>query len=259
MAKKSAAVVVPEPEPEPVNLIEMQQQYYEFFGFRSHIFYDLYPTLSTLERKLRLLVSEELTRPLADVIWAQRVNVGTPNAFGVRMSPIFVFCAYDQDIMRAKLTFPLTMVSNKFSFHPVFRVQKCTKEKSDARDCCSIFVDELGRVYQHWQDFVENNKFDNCVMLAPQNGIYVGDAKCNEVILNVFLRNSGVTELLDVGTVITSVIAAGVTLVAAIPAITIAPVVIGTAAIAGVSGAVYSGIRSTYQLYDRYSHKQGRL
>lgn len=44
--------------------------------------------------------------------------------------------------------------------------------------------------------------------------------------------------------------------VSLIPAVTIAPIVLGVATVAGVSCALYTGIRSGYNLFDRKRHKQ---
>lgn len=243
-----------------VDLVEAQQCFYQMIGCSARIIYDLYPTVSTLARKLKIIFDEkaisEKTRKLADVIWAQRCFVGEPNAFGVRMSPIFVFCVYDNFNMRKKITHPLNMKSNKFSLHPVFRVQKCTNESSDARCCCAIFIDELGRVYEDWSDFTENNKFDDCVVLTPKDGIYMGDERHDDVLLDVFLRKSGVTQVLDGGATVLSIAALGVTVAAAVPALTIAPIVLGGASVVGAACAGYNGIRSVCNLYDRCKHEQ---
>lgn len=259
-ASNTTEVNVPNETEDVIDLVEAQRNFYEEFGHPGRIIYDLYPTKSTLERKLRMLFTDEKksekVSALAEVIWAQRFFVGKTNAFGIRLAPIFVFCIYDNFNMRKKISHPLEMKSNKFSLHPVFRVQKCTADLSDERGCCAMFIDELGRVYKDWQDFVENNKFDDCVMLTPKNGLYMGDTRHNDVELDVFLRKSGITQALDAGSAILSVGAAGVSLVAIIPAITVAPAVVVGATITGLSCAAYSGIRSIYNLYDRSSHEQ---
>lgn len=259
MAKKNAdEAALAESNAE--DLVEAQRRIYDILGHPARVIYDLYPTMSTLQRKLGFLFSDEekyeKSRELAEIIWAQRFCVGSANAFGVRMAPIFVICVYDNYNMRRKFTHPLDLKSNKYSMHPVFRVQKCVHDESDARGCCAIFIDELCRVYKDWQDFTENNKFADCVMLTPKDGIYMGDQRHNEVLLDVFLRKSGVTHVMDVGSTIVGVAAAGLTLAALVPAITVAPVVVAGATISGLSCAVYTGIRSTYDLYDRSKHRQ---
>lgn len=259
MAKKDADEAVVE-ESGAVDLVEAQQRFNDVFGHSASVVYDLYPTMSTLQRKLGFLFSDEekyeKSQQLAEIIWAQRFHVGNANAFGVRVAPIFVICVYDNYNMRRRFTQPLEMKSNKYSVHPVFRVQKCVHNESDARGCCAIFIDELCRVYEDWEDFTENNKFDDCVMLTPKDGIYMADGRHNEVLLEIFLRKSGVTHVLDIGSTIAGVAAAGLTLAACIPAITIAPVVVAGATITGLTCAIYTGIRSTYNLYDRCTHEQ---
>lgn len=247
-------------ETDTVDLVETQRYFYDVFGHSASVIYDLYPSISTLQRKLGFLFSDEKkyekSRKLAEIIWAQRFRVGEANAFGVRVAPIFVICVYDNYNMRRKFTHPLEMKSNKYSMHPVFRVQKCVHDASDARGCCAIFIDELCRVYEDWEDFTKNNKFDDCVMLTPKDGIYMGDVRQNEVLLDIFLRKSGITQVLDVGSTIGGIAAAGLTAAALIPAITVAPVVMAGATITGLSCAIYTGIRSGYDLYDRSKHDQ---
>lgn len=249
-----------EPKPDAVDLVEAQQRFYQEFGHKAHIIYDRYPTMSTLERKLCMLFTgekkREKSRALAEVIWAQRCFVGVANSFGLRMSPIFVFCAYDKSVLCKRMSYPLSMKSSRYSIHPVFRVQKCVKNGSDERGCCAIFIDELGRVYEHWDDFMENNKFDDCIMLTPTNGVYAGDKQHDTVMLEVRLRQSGITQLLDASSLVVGVGAAVVSLGAAIPAITVAPAVVLGATVVGVGSAVYTGARSIYNLYDRASHEQ---
>lgn len=254
------------PKMEKEDLVEAQRRFYKQFGLPTHIMYDLYPSKSTLARKLGMLFqtdddkykekNKEKVQTLTEVIWSQRFYVGQANVFGVRMSPIFVFCDYDNDNLRKKVSYPLSMKSNKFSLHPVFRVQKCVTESADDRSCCAIFIDELGRVYEDWKDFTENNRFDDCVMLVPTNGIYLGDSRNDDVLLDVILRKMNLIKVLDASSVITGVVATGVSVAAIIPAVTLAPAVVVGATVTGVTTAAYTGIRSAYTLYDRSKHEQ---
>lgn len=38
-----------------------------------------------------------------------------------------------------------------------------------------IFVDEMGRVYQNWDDFKSNNAYGRSIIVAPKLGIYSPD------------------------------------------------------------------------------------
>lgn len=136
---------------------------------------------------------------LTDLIWSQRHFTGNVH---LCMSPIFVFAVKDADISK-KLTYPLNIKSTNFSVHVVFRVQKCNGCAVDANGqnkCCSIFVDEYGRVYQNWDDFMNNNKYDDGLIVAPKCGIYNCSPSDDRVLLDIASRKSGVTQFLDIGT-----------------------------------------------------------
>lgn len=245
-----------EEEENPVDIIKLQQEFYDMFGHQSNVIYDCYTSCEALEMKISLIMPNlrrDKQTNLAKTLWDQKKYAADKCLL---MSPIFVCCIYDQADIKDRLTYPLNIKSTRFSIHPVFRVQKCTSRK--ANDCfkrCAIFVDEFARVYTNWTDFREKNKYDDSLVITPRCGIYSGSDD-DKVLLDIFLRRSGFTKNLDTGSTVVGLASAGVAAAAFIPTLVIAPAVVAGAAVAGISCAVYTGLRSAYNLYDRKNHKQ---
>ncbi|XP_055318524.1 uncharacterized protein LOC129576824 [Sitodiplosis mosellana] len=241
----------------PVDMIKLQQEFYEMFGHKTSVIYDCYTSKVALEVKIDLMMPEmNKTKrdQLVDLIWSQKKYMGDKHLF---MSPVFVCCVFDTNI-KDHLTYPLDIKSTRFSIHPVFRVQKClgtTTDENGQTKCCAIFVDEFGRAYVNWKDFREKNKYEDGLVIAPRTGIYNGSSK-DQVLLDIFVRRSGLTKNLDTGSTVVGLASAGVAAATFIPSLVVAPVVVAGAAVAGISCAVYTGIRSAYDLYDRRYHKQ---
>lgn len=236
-------------------MIELQQEFYQLFGHRTSIIYDCYTTKELLEHKIGLLMEGMRTEKmlhLSSIIWDQRKLTGDNCLL---MSPIFVLCVRDVKIKTLK--YPLNIKSKKISIHPLFRVRKCsaTAEAASCADLCATFVDENARVYANWGDFCSRNKLDDSLIVAPRSGIYNG-TESDVVILDIFMRESGITKTLDTGTTVVGLASAGVTAAALIPSVVFAPVVLTGALVAGISCAVYTGFRSAYDLYDRSRHQQ---
>lgn len=55
---------------------------------------------------------------------------------------------------------------------PVFVIKKCDGKDCDGDKTCKIFIDELGRVYESWKKYLNNNKLPKCKMYCPLNGKY---------------------------------------------------------------------------------------
>lgn len=188
---------------QPIDIIKLQQEFYEMFGHKSTVIYDCYTSKVSLEVKIDLIMPEmNATKKatLVDLIWSQRKFMGGKHLF---MSPIFVCCIYDTNI-KDQLTYPLDIKSCRFSIHPVFRVQKCLGTSIDENGqtkCCAVFVDEFARAYVNWKDFREKNKYDDGLVIAPKTGIYNGSTN-DQVLLDIFVRRSGLTRNLDTGSTV---------------------------------------------------------
>lgn len=83
-------------------------------------------------------------------------------------SIIYVIVAKEESVEKAKF-------SHDYTVHPIFRTRRCQNSNS-SNGCCMIFIDEQARVYQNWNDFVENNELPPGTMVAPARGCYSLDA-----------------------------------------------------------------------------------
>lgn len=235
-----------------INIIDQQQHFYELFGHSSSIIYDCYTTKESLAHKVDLILpqkTETERNELTATIWNQNGYNGGNCLF---MSPVYVTLVLDH-----KPQIEETIMSKSFQVHPVFRIQKCTRKlpEDDASKCCAIFIDESGRVYTNWTDFRTDNVFDDGLVVAPINGIYSASSE-NKVKLEFFERRAGITKSLDRSSMVIGLTSAGIAALTFIPALAVAPIVAVGAATAGLSCAVYTGIRGIYNLYDRKKHKQ---
>lgn len=235
-----------------IDIIEQQQHFCDLFGHSSSIVYDCYTSIESLARKIDLILPQKSDIERSELtasIWNLNAYNGGNCLF---MAPIYITLAMDHKPQVQK-----TIMSKKFQVHPVFRVRKCSTNSpigDNGANCCALFVDESARVYMNWTDFRSDNVYDDGLVVAPFNGIY--NVSDNRVKLEFFERRAGITKSLDRSSMIIGLSSAGIGALTLIPAITIAPMVVVGAAAAGLSCAVYTGIRGIYNLYDRKKHKQ---
>lgn len=115
-------------------------------------------------------------------------------------------------------------------------------------------------MYKSWVDYIENNKIDKFIMVLPRNGRYNCDAQEDFIPERRFSPACSISQNVLFGLDITSSVAgvlSGVVLfAAAIPAITILPVVMVGAAATAASVSVYSITRSATNIHDRRIHKE---
>lgn len=237
-----------------LDIAEQQQHLFELFGHPSSIIYDCYTTKESLALKINLILpqmNEAERNDLITTIWNQNEFNGKNCLF---MSPIYITLILDNQPSTQSES---KIISKNFQVHPVFRIRKCITESPDAgsSNCCAIFIDEFGRVYMNWAKFREDNAYDDGLVVAPFNGIYNGSENGN-VKLELFERQAGITKTLDRSSMVVGLASASIAVVTFIPALTIAPMVVAGAAAAGLSCAVYTGVRGIYTLYDRKKHQQ---
>lgn len=237
-----------------IDIIEQQQHFCELFGHSSSIIYDCYTTKDSLAQKIDLILpqkKEEERHELTKTIWHLNAYNGGNCLF---MSPIYITLVLDH---KSSQHAPPKILSKSFQVHPVFRVQKCMRNLPEEIDshCCAVFVDESGRVYMNWSLFRRDNVYDDGLVVAPLSGIY-NTSSDGEVKLEFFERKAGITRSLDRSSMVIGLASASIAVMTFIPAITVAPVVVVGAAAAGLSCAVYTGMRGIYNLYDRKKHKQ---
>lgn len=130
--------------------------------------------------------------------------------------------------------------------------------KATNKEPCRVFIDHDLRVYMSWTDYINDNKIHEFAMVLPKNGRYQGDEN-GKVLLERHLSPAcGISTKVLLGLDITSsVIGLGsgcVMLAAAVPAITVLPVVMIGAAVAGATVGIYSIVRSSMHIHDKRIH-----
>ena len=76
----------------------------------------------------------------------------------------------------------------------------------------NLFIDSCGRVYEGWQDYLENNMIPECVLCYPKNGVYSAVNGAVEVEFGISpagQTGAKVLQGLDIGGTVLSVAAAG--------------------------------------------------
>lgn len=146
-------------------------------------------------------------------------------------------------------------VNGEYAEFPIIRV---INESDGYTKHTSYFVDILGRLYENWDAFLNDNIFPKCIYCYPKNGFYSRDKDGNVKLelgyspackkLKRFFKH--VDTLSDAAMV--SSIAIGLASLA-VPVAT--PVVIGSA-VAGVSSGVWTSARGATSLVDRKKHGQ---
>lgn len=131
-------------------------------------------------------------------------------------------------------------------------------DKNDSSNCCMVYVDETGRVYQNWKSFVEDNVLPAGTMVCPRRGIYNFD-KNRDVILDVYCTPSGSTgaKVMSAAQTGSAVLGVGATCVPiAALAMPVAAPIMGAAALIGLGVGAFSTVTSALNLTDRKKHEQ---
>ncbi|XP_034483888.1 uncharacterized protein LOC117789014 [Drosophila innubila] len=153
--------------------------------------------------------------------------------------------------------------SQSWSCHPVFRARRCISDSkgssNNSSDCCMIYVDENGRVYQNWDSYVTENELPEGIMVTPRRGVYNLTAR-GDVLLESWQTPAGsprkkVLGALDTTSAVGGFAAAGLG-IAGIAGFTIAAPVMLVAGAVGLASAGYATARSGAQLVDRSAHEQ---
>lgn len=188
----------------------------------------------------------EMRKNIFDSVWAQRKYTNGNSVSAI----IYVLVANCEDEN-------LALNARVFSCHPVFRTRKCISN-DDSSNCCMIFIDELGRVYQNWKTYLLNNELPSGFLVAPRNGIYTNDYM-ERAQLEVHITPNGSITRRALGYADTATAIAGFS-AAAIPlagmALTITPAIIFGSGVVCATTAAYSAIRSACNLVDRKKHEQ---
>lgn len=156
----------------------------------------------------------------------------------------------------------LAIHSTCFSCHPVIRTRKCVREESDcdSEGCCMMFIDEHGRVYGNWRNYVFNNTLPKGTMIAPSHGVYRfrnDDENGVHLMVHPTPASRVKHKILKAGDTVATVGGLASTVpVAAALAMPIAPPLLLGATVVGMTAAAYSTVRSVGSLYDRRQYGQ---
>ncbi|KAM7358538.1 uncharacterized protein ACRADG_003475 isoform 2-T3 [Cochliomyia hominivorax] len=189
---------------------------------------------------------EKLRNTIFESVWAQRKYTN-------KTSVTYLFYV----MVTQETYYNKVLDSTEFSCHPVFRCKKCDNY-SNSKNCCMIYVDETGRVYQNWKAFVEENVLPGGTMVAPRKGIYNFNEN-NEVILDIYCTPNGTTgakvmSFAQTGSAVLGIGAACVPFAAL--ALPIAAPVLATAGLIGLGIGAFTSITSVLNLVDRSKHEQ---
>ncbi|CAH1109691.1 unnamed protein product [Psylliodes chrysocephalus] len=141
---------------------------------------------------------------------------------------------------------------------PIFVLRKCRGSDNP----CRIFIDDVGRKYENWKAYIENNKLGKCVMVLPKNGRYRVDG--DEVELETYYSPAcgivkNILKVADIASTVGSVGSGSVMLAAGAATITtiaVAPAALITAGVVGAGAGVYALGRSISNLVDRVKHEE---
>lgn len=138
---------------------------------------------------------------------------------------------------------------------PIFILRKCRGSENP----CRIFIDDTGRVYQTWEQYLKKNKLPERKMTLPLNGRYT--VENDEVLLEQHLSpacqlDSKLLQLGDAVGMVAGLASGAVFVIALIPAVTIGPAFVVSAMVGGAAAGVWAIGRSIHALVDRNSHKE---
>lgn len=243
----------------------MQQELGSLFGAKDMIPWDLYnpDDLEYLVKKVALMIPElegddlktikenkrlgKIRDAVVTAAWNQRKYYGR----NLLMSIVYVLCTnYTENKLYAQH-------QTSYGVYPLMRIRKCCKD-NDSTDCCMVFVDDNGRVYQDWDDYLENNNLPEGILVAPRKGYYNFNEggqvllQCEETPAAKPLSKAG--DVINTTAGIAGLGAAGVT-IASLALPVAAPVLIG-AAVVGIGSGICGAVSSIVRLVDRGKHEE---
>uniref|UniRef100_A0A1A9ZJL0 DUF4781 domain-containing protein n=1 Tax=Glossina pallidipes TaxID=7398 RepID=A0A1A9ZJL0_GLOPL len=231
----------------------VQQELALSLGFGDQIIWDFYSAgqSNVLGKKIRELLPdqpknqqaiEKMREDLFTSVWNQRKYDN-----GTLYSCIF-YVAVTNDKEPEQAT--------EFSIHPVFRIRKCVAE-GDSTDCCMIYVDEIGRVYQNWESYINENVLPPGLMVVPNRGVY--NFENGHVVLAIYSTPNGklqaiLLEQVQKGASVVGFGAACVSLAASV--YSIPPPIVDVINRFGYAMGTMTGVLSATNLVDRSNHEQ---
>uniref|UniRef100_A0A1A9WDG7 DUF4781 domain-containing protein n=1 Tax=Glossina brevipalpis TaxID=37001 RepID=A0A1A9WDG7_9MUSC len=232
---------------------DLQNDFASYLGLDDIIVWDFYSAEQSdmLKKKIKVIlpdqpkgqhIIEKMRSDLFQNVWNQRKY-----SKGSLYSSIFYVAVTSQE--RA-------ISATEFSVHPVFRIRKCVVE-GDSRNCCMTYVDEIGRVYQNWKSYIDENVLPPGTMVVPHLGVY--SYRNREVLLDICTTPNGqlgATVMRQAQTAGSCLgLGAAIVPIAAL-AFPIAAPVMAAASVVGVAVGTMSAIASAGNLIDRSNHEQ---
>ncbi|KAL7732041.1 hypothetical protein ACLKA6_015804 [Drosophila palustris] len=247
------------------SIYDIQRDFALSSGLRSEIIWDALAPDQTevLMQKIANLIGDNGTKKVTKSLERQRQQV-FENVWKQRKYTNDVLLSAIIYVLVTDETDPeLAMRSTSFSCHPVIRTRKCVMEDKDndnSNGCCMIFIDEHGRVYANWRQYVYHNTLPKGTMIAPSQGIY---RLTNDEDMGVHLMVHATPasrvkcKILKASDKVATVggLVAGVPVAAALAVPVAAPLLLG-ATVVGVTAAAYSTVRSASWLYERRQYGQ---
>jgi hypothetical protein len=138
---------------------------------------------------------------------------------------------------------------------PLIRVRKGDGKIAEN----SYFIDHVGRVYNDWSNFLNENIFDRWWLCVPKDGIYSYNEEVEIEFYDQTKRGKilqGIDTLSTVSNVTTSLTMLTGTIMSFTPLAPLGLAIVTASAIAGVPGAIYGTGRSISKLVDRGQHDQ---
>ncbi|XP_062129834.1 uncharacterized protein LOC133841409 [Drosophila sulfurigaster albostrigata] len=245
---------------------EVQQSFAESLGFGNETIWDLLSNRQSeiLKKKIRTLIPDpekkdkqcavfaRIRQTLFDAVWEQRKYTNRQSLTSI----FYVLVATDETNHNR------AMNSTNWSCHPVFRARRCVSDINgrcnNSVDCCMIYVDENGRVYQNWESYLDNNELPEGIMVAPRRGVYNLTSNGSVILQSRQTPAAGAArQVLGALDTASAVGGLGATAVPVIGLMcTVAAPIVLTASIVGLACAGYSTIRAGAQLVDRSQHEQ---
>ncbi|XP_046826377.1 uncharacterized protein LOC124427469 isoform X2 [Vespa crabro] len=151
---------------------------------------------------------------------------------------------------------------------PIFKIRnydKINAHENFSKDYNTQYIDNDGRLYKNWNDYLTSNKLFECIMIVPKNGYYEADPdftiteKNSTVLIAAYLspacsKNAEIVKYINNTFGLLNVGALGVTVVSLFTPVT--PLALLAGSTATICGGIWMTGRSIYNLVDRKLHKQ---
>lgn len=201
----------------------------------------------TIENAYKTIISQSDTHAMDDGV--------------VVISFIYICCLNFKKQLLTETKKEISSV-NKEEFKPLpcFVLRKCYNEDKPSESYCRTVIDSTLRVYQSWDKFLHENTYPICVLCVPKDGLYDCDDNGDVVLEYYYAPSCKISQTalraIDTTSTVAAVGSGSLLLLAAIPAVVIAPVAIIGALVVGAGAGLYSIGRSIHRLVDKSLHHE---